>query len=113
MAVVIFRGEDPTLTLTATTDGSTGFSLTGATLETRFQKKVQGQELILANSAHTIDGDQGSNPGKFKLALTAAQTETLKLGEDLRVVVAATISNKVTKFDITIEVKAGNTVETK
>lgn len=113
MSVIIFRGEDPTLTITVTTDGSTGFNLTGATMETRFQKKSPGQELILANSAHTLDGDQSTNPGKFTLALTADQTETLKIGEDLVVVIAATISSAVTKFELLVQVKPGNTVETK
>ena len=112
MAIVIFRGEDPTLTITVKSDGTTGFNLTGATMETRFLKKGDKTELILGNGVHTLDADQSANPGKFTLALNSTDTESLKLGKPLKIIISVTISSKVTKFEVSdLEVKPGNTLK--
>lgn len=86
----ITQGEAPTLTLTATTDGSTAFDITGASIQTKFEKS-DGTELTVDNSAHSIIT---AASGIYTVDLTAVQTALLKVGDEISIVSILTISAK-------------------
>lgn len=84
------KGDDTPLLLQATTDGSTAFNLTGATLETTFRKS-DGSELVIANGSHSITSAAN---GQYQVNWTAANTLTLKAEE------RAVFKTKITQASI-------------
>lgn len=75
--IVFTIGDSMLMSLRARDAEGEYHDLTGATLVTKFAM-ANGNELVIANSAHTIDPDQDTNPGKFTVTLTEAQTLKLK-----------------------------------
>lgn len=93
MSITLSLGETPTLTITVTTNGVTGFDLSGATMETTL-KNADDTNLVLADGVHILDPDQSANPGKFTVAITAIQSALLKVGNGQTFLVKATITSK-------------------
>ena len=96
MAIKITQGDSITMNLTATTDGSTLFDLTGAVFTSQVIGKANDEIVEFADSKHTEAADQTADKGEFTLTLSATDTALLKVGKrDLltKVVQGATVTH--------------------
>lgn len=80
MSIQITQGDVVTLSLTAKTDGTTLFNLTGATFESYIYNE-DNEIVTIANGDHTAAADQSTDTGEFTIDLDATQTASLKLGK--------------------------------
>lgn len=90
--VTITQGDDVTINMLATIDGSSPMDLTGATLSSTL---VASDESIVSvfNSSHTI-ANQTTNTGEFSIFLDRTTTALLMLGAAQNIVTKASISGK-------------------
>lgn len=92
--LVITQGDTVTFQLTAFDDDDTEHDLTGASFTTTL--KGQGGALVtVADSAHTEDPDQATNPGEFTMSLTAAQTLALSTGTGKEILTKVTQGSNI------------------
>lgn len=94
--ITITRNDAVTLTITANKDAA-GHDLTGATLETRLPGAKVGEVIVIGDDAHTL-GNQNTNPGRFSVALTAAESARLRIGDNLPIITRATQGASVVHF---------------
>lgn len=97
MSAFITRGDHGrAIKLTAKQDGE-AVSIDTATFETRIPNRWGGY-LQLDNAAHTQVEAAGVDLGRVNLALTAAQTQDLPLGKNIRICTKVTLGAVATHF---------------
>jgi hypothetical protein len=98
----VTEGDALTLALRAKTGSSSYLDLTAAVFETKLVGKT-GIKTI-GDSSHVKAADQVANPGRFTLALTAAETADLKLGARKEIITKVTQGSSVLHFHGVIEI---------
>lgn len=93
----VTQGDTITFQLTALLGNGLPYDLTGATFTTLI-KGPNGIVVSFPNSQHTANPDQTANKGKYTLALTADNTDSLGLGINKEIITKVTQGSNIVQF---------------